>query len=229
VTAPRPWWAPLCSRLVRLGLGWRREPVSRDWGLERGLPVDRHYIETFLGEHRDDIRGQVLEFDADAYARRFGGDRVQQCAVWNLEPDRPGTTIVADLTAAGHIPGGQFDCIICTQVLELVYDLRAALYHLQRLLKPGGVLLVTVPGIGKLDPDWNDCWRFTPHSAGRLFREQFSPDNVAVRGYGNVLAATAFLHGLAAGELTAAEKSHADPEYALLIAVRAVKTPAPVQ
>src|SRR5262252_4733624 len=31
-------------------------PVSRDWGFDRGTPIDRYFVERFLGVHRHDIR-----------------------------------------------------------------------------------------------------------------------------------------------------------------------------
>jgi ubiquinone/menaquinone biosynthesis C-methylase UbiE len=44
---------------------------------------------------------------------------------------------VADLTHADHIPSDTFDCIICTQVLFLIFDVRTAIRTLYRILKPG--------------------------------------------------------------------------------------------
>ena len=42
--------------------GFRRlSPVTNNWGLTRGQPVDRAHIEQFLSQHRGDIRGDVLE------------------------------------------------------------------------------------------------------------------------------------------------------------------------
>ena len=61
------------------------DPVSRVFGLDRGLPVDRWYIERFLEHHADDIRGVVLEFGDDRYTRRFG--RPTQSDVLNVDPD----------------------------------------------------------------------------------------------------------------------------------------------
>jgi hypothetical protein len=46
---------------------------------------------------------------------------------------------------------------------------------------------------------------------------------VKVEAHGNVLAATSFLHGLAAEELRQKELNYRDPSYELLIALRAVK------
>jgi hypothetical protein len=67
-------------------------------------------------------------------------------------------------------------------------------------------------------------WSFTTHSAERLFGEVFPAAHVSVEAHGNVLAAIAFLHGLAVAEVTRAELDHRDPSYELLIAVRAVKS-----
>ena len=70
---------------------------------------------------------------------------------------------------------------------------------------------------------WGDYWRFTTASARRIFEEVFGPENVSVESYGNVLAANAFLHGLAQEELRPDELEFRDPDYELLITVRAVK------
>jgi ubiquinone/menaquinone biosynthesis C-methylase UbiE len=134
---------------------------------------------------------------------------------------------VADLTCASHIPSDTFDCIILTQTLHLIYDVRAALTTLYRILKPGGVLLTTVSGISKISREdmdrWGHHWSFTTRSAQRLFQEFFPEMNVAVDAYGNVLAAIAFLHGLASEELRHEELDYHDRDYQVLITIRAVK------
>ena len=70
---------------------------------------------------------------------------------------------------------------------------------------------------------WGHFWSFTSLSALRLFEEVFPESNVAVEAYGNVLTATAFLHGLVTQELKQKELDHRDPDYELVITVRAVK------
>ena len=113
------------------------------------------------------------------------------------------------------------------QTLQFIYDVCAAVKFLARILKPGGVLLATVPGVSQLGRDeWRDdrCWSFTTQSALRLFNEGFAPDRIEVAAHGNVLAATAFLQGIAAGELHRGELDHHDPGYEMLITVRAVKS-----
>jgi SAM-dependent methyltransferase len=206
----------------------RLNAISGVFGYERGLPIDRHYIEkVFLSARAADVRGRVLEVEDDTYARRFGGDRVVQCDILHVEEGNPKATIVADLTRADHVPSDSFDCIICTQTLQCIYDVRTAVRTLHRILKPRGVLLATLSGISQIsrgDMDrWGEYWRFTTMSARRLFEEVFPPDHVAVEAYGNVLVAIAYLHGLAAQELRQAELDHRDPDYEVLISVRAVK------
>jgi hypothetical protein len=56
-----------------------------------------------------------------------------------------------------------------------------------------------------------------------LFAEVFGDGNIAIGVHGNVLVATAFLQGLAATELTHAELAAYDPQYPVVITVRAVK------
>lgn len=217
-------WPPV--GWVRFGSLRRMTPISRVF-FERGQCVDRYYIENFLATHTQDIRGHVLEIGNDVYMRKFGGARVAKCDVLHVWEGNPKATLVADLTCADPIPSETFDCIILTQTLQYIYDVRAALRHLYRILKPGGVLLATFPGISQIarkDMDrWGDYWRFTTLSAQRIFTEVFPVANVGVKVYGNILAAIAFLQGLAAEELTKEELDYSDPDYEVLIAVRAVR------
>jgi len=205
----------------------RLTPVSRVFGFDRGQCIDRYYIENFLAHHANDIQGHVLEIGDDEYTKSFGGERVTRSDVLHAAEGNTKATIVADLTCANHIPTDTFDCIIFTQTLQFIYDVRAALRTLYRILKSGGVLLATFPGISQIsryDMDrWGDYWRFTTLSARRLFEEVFPPENVTVGAHGNVLVAVAFLHGLSAEELRREELDYHDPDYELIITVRALK------
>ena len=181
----------------------RVTPISKEFGLDRGLPIDRYYIERFLEKHRADIQGRVLEIGAPRYTLKFGGQRVTTSEVLDLSLRKPGVTMVGDLTQADHIPPDSFDCLILTQTLQLIYDVRAALHTSYRILKPGGILLASFPGISRVArafpylERWEDYWRFTIRSAQRIFAELFPQANIEVQAHGNVLAATGFLYGLA--------------------------------
>ena len=205
----------------------RLRPLGRVFGVDRGQPVDRYYIEAFLEQCSADIHGRVLEIGRPVYAGKFGGGRVTQTDVLHARPGNRHATLVGDLATGSGIPRQAFDCMILTQTLLCIYDVRAAVANAHAALKPGGVLLATFPGISQIsryDMDrWGDYWRFTDASARRLFGEVFGYENVTITVRGNVLAACAFLQGLAAQELTNNELDYSDPDYQVLITVRAVK------
>jgi len=204
----------------------RVSPIDRWFGAGRGKPVDRHYVEAVLARYAGDIRGRVLEIGDSSYTRRFGGDRVRRADVFNRFPGGAETTFSGDLSAAHDLPAAAFDCIVFTQTLHLIFDMQAALTALWRSLKPGGVLLVTVPFISTIDRgEWGDSWYWAlaPAALRRLLEHRFGKENVDVTAHGNVLVATAFLYGLAEHELTAAEFDANDPCCPVLVAGRARK------
>lgn len=217
----------LRSRIpVSLGSLRRVKPLSRQFGYDRGLPVDRYYVELFLADHADLIHGRVLEIGDSAYTRRFGGQRVTCREVLNVYPGHPETTIVGDLASAEHIPSDAFDCLVITQTLQFIYELSTAVRTLHRILRPGGTLLATFPGISPMSTDqWAATWYWalTPLSATRLFSDVFGPDNVEVSAFGNVLTSVAFLEGMATRELRRKELDVHDPQFPMLITVRALK------
>jgi SAM-dependent methyltransferase len=220
-------WPPV--GLVRFGSLRRTTPVSRVFGLDRGPRercIDILFIERFLKDHQSDIRGRVLEIGDDRYTKRFGGANVDRSDVLHVRPG-DGATIVADLTSADAVTSESFDCIICTQTLQFIYDVHAAVRTLHRILRPGGVLLASFTGISQIsryDMDrWGDYWRFTTASARRLFEECWPPDHVSVQSQGNALLAVAYLHGLTVDELRPDDVEARDDDFQLVITVRAVK------
>lgn len=212
---------------VNFGSLRRVKPISKVWGLDRGQPVDRYYIEEFLTKHSLDIQGHILEIGDNKYTRMFGKERVIKSEILHISEDDPKATIVADLTQADHVRSNTFDCIICTQTLHLIYDVHSAIQTLYRILKPGGALLVTTPGISQIsryDMDrWGDYWRFTSASLQRITARAFPQDQIFIESYGNVLAAAAFLYGVAADELSEQELDYQDPDYEVIIGIRAIK------
>jgi SAM-dependent methyltransferase len=212
------------TRPARLGTLRRPTPLSDEWGWDRGTPVDRYYIDDFLNANRGDIHGHVLEVKDSTYTERFGSSVVER-AVLDIVPTNPQATIVADLTSASSIPDASYDCVILTQTLQYIYDVRAAIAHAHRILKPSGVLLATVPGLGPIVDDGENryFWNFTQASCEVLFAEAFDEASVDVRGYGNALSAIACLTGMAHEELGVHELDGRDSRFTVLIAIRAVK------
>lgn len=210
------------------GLGHSRRitPVSRDWGYERGMPVDRYYIEQFLQRHADDVRGVVLEVQEPDYTQRFGGSRVTRSEVLDLNAANERATVIADLRDAGNLRSNQFDCIILTQTVHVIDDMDAVVSECARLLVPGGVLLATLPCVSRVCLEYGrdgDHWRVTEAGARALFERAFAASALEVRGLGNALVTTAFTYGLALHELSSDELEFYDPYNPTLVTVRAVK------
>lgn len=207
----------------------RATPVSRIPGKDREISIDRYYTERFLAANAERIRGHVLEFDDDRYTRAFGGDRVTRSDVLHVNPSNPRAPVVADLTGeADQIPSNSFDCIILTQTLPFIHKIHAVVATLHRILKPGGVVLATMGGVTQISrrdkERWGRIGSFTTLSARLLFEAAFPAANLRVDSFGNAHAVTAFLHGLAAEELTPAELDSHDPCYEFLVTVIAVKS-----
>lgn len=205
----------------------RTKPASEIFGIDRGKPIDRYYIEDFLKRHKTDIAGRCLEMGDPSYISRFG-TAVTQTDVMHYVEGNPVATIVGDLTDAPHIPSDTFDCIIFTQSLQMIYDLKAALNTLHRILAPGGVLLLTSAGIGKIarrlgEDDWGEYWHLTTQSTKILLEETFPNATVEIDSYGNVLSTVSFLHGLAAEEIPTEKLDIKDNSYELLVVARAIK------
>ncbi|RFS18718.1 methyltransferase domain-containing protein [Chitinophaga silvatica] len=214
IIAPAPW-----NNLRRL------QPLSTTFGFDRGTPVDRYYIENFLGSHKADIKGSVLEIAESSYSKQFG-ENVKSFEVLHVQAGNQ-VTIVGDLTNKVSLPENNIDCFICTQTFNFIYDFKSAIEGAYHLLKPGGVLLATLAGATQISAydaqRWGDYWRFTAQSATRVFGDVFGADNIEVTSFGNVLTCTAILHGMAVEELTEEELKYQDPVYPIIIAVRAVK------
>jgi SAM-dependent methyltransferase len=206
----------------------RTTPLSDVWGRDRGSPLDRYYIEQFLARERQCIRGHVLEVLDDAYTRRFGVD-VERFDVLDIDGRNANATIVADLQKANDIPSESFDCFILTQTLQFIYDTQSAVENAFRILRPGGVLLCTVPSVSRIARRTleSEYWRFTAAGCRALFGEVFGGDRIRVESQGNVLTAMAFLTGLATEELSQRELDVQDPYFPVVITVRAEKAPSP--
>jgi SAM-dependent methyltransferase len=69
------------------------------------------------------------------------------------------------------IPSSTFDIIVCTEVLELTLNPFFAIEEIYRLLKTGGILLMTTPFDFRIHGPLPDCWRFTEHGIRALLNK----------------------------------------------------------
>lgn len=217
------------TRPVFWGNFRRLQPFSDNFGYSRGRLLDRYYIELFLDQHREKIRGSVLEIADNNYTLQFGGPRVEESSILHVDNKNPKATIVGDLSQASTLPECQFDCIILTQTLQFIYAHQQAVENLHSLLKPGGWLLLTTHGLSRTSPNdanqWGEYWRFTSTSLRKLIATYFSEDKVDVKAHGNVLVAASFLMGLSVEDLSEGELSYQDPNYEVIVTCAAQKGP----
>ena len=222
---PERLWAPPLGT-VKLGDFNRTAPISDSFGFDRGKPIDRYYIENFLGKNANDICGRVLEIGDNDYTVRFGGSKVDKSDVLHVDAGNPSATIVGDLSKSGILPSDAFDCIVLTQTLHLIFDMRKALAELARSLKPGGALLITVPGITRVDRgEWGYTWYWslTDLALAQLLAEFFDEKDILVETSGNVFAAVCFLQGLAVSEVPTSKLDVLDSSFPVIVTAKVVK------
>lgn len=182
----------------------KTKPISSVFGFDRGTPIDRYYIEKFLIENSQYIKGTVLEVADNVYSKKFASSKIKQEILY-VDNTNQNATIIGDLTKPETLPENTVDCFICTQTFNFIYDVKSALEGAKHLLKKDGVLLATVSGLSQIsryDMDrWGDYWRFSDKSLTRLAQEAGFKD-IKVVVYGNVMAATALLQGIAQEDLS---------------------------
>jgi SAM-dependent methyltransferase len=102
------------------------------------------------------------------YACFFEG-RVTNHYVLDVEPG-PSVDVVGD---ARNLPfsSGSMDVVLITQVLEHVPDPVAVIGEIQRVLKPGGTLLLSVPSIFPQHGSPGDYWRYMPQGLHYILRD----------------------------------------------------------
>ncbi|MBK9148629.1 MAG: hypothetical protein IPM12_12540 [Flavobacteriales bacterium] len=202
------------------------EPVSRVFGLDRGTAIDRHYIERFLSANRDRIHGHAMEIGEARYLKAFGAN-LSRAEVLIFGSDPGAGERAGDLTRPESLPKAELEAFICTQTLNFIYDVKSAVAGLHAALKPGGTALVTVAALAPISRHdaerWGDFWRFTPQGVQRMFEDAFGAGNVEVTVFGNSYAATCFIMGFAKDECEEHRLDHADPDYPVVIGIKAIK------
>ena len=203
------------------------KPTSDKFGFDRGTPIDRIYIENFLQSHSSSIKGNVLEIADNTYTTKFGSS-VTKSDILHATNDNPKATIIGDLSTGLNIPENRFDNIILTQTLPFILNFKDAIANAHKSLKDGGSILATVSGLSQIsryDMDrWGEYWRFTNKSMEIAFEEYFGKGNVEVSTFGNVYTAREFLDGKAAEEIDPKAFTYQDPDYQIIIAIKATKS-----
>ena len=153
----------------------------------------------------------------------FGGKNVQKSDILDLDSHNTAATIHADLANAKSVKDNSYDCIIVTHVLGLIPEYEKAIAECYRMLKPNGVLLLTVSCFSPFPTHTQSYWRFTPKGIGFVVGKYFGDNNTTISSYGNVLTGQCFWVGMSQEELTKVQLEYNDPEYPCIATCRAMK------
>lgn len=197
-------------------------PTSRSFGCERGKAIDRYYIENFLDERKEFIKGDTLEIAETTYSVKYGKERIRNAYMLHVKGWGE-NVIKGNLETGEGIEENRFDTAIITQTLMFLYDIQSAAQNIYKMLRPGGTALVTVAGISQVsryDADnWGSYYSFHADAVKRLFESYFREDNIEIVTYGNVKTAISLLYGLCCEDLEESDFQVCDPDYPLIIGV----------
>lgn len=207
---------PFIKHLIRMPV----KPFSRQFGNETGKPIDRYYIENFLDDHKHFIHGDVMEIANHTYTYQFGHD-IRHAFALHINGWGDENTVIGNLVTGEGIQENFVDCFICTQTLQMIYNIHNVVKNIYKALKPRGTLLLTGSGISQLSmndyDNWGEFWRFTEKSMRKLMEEYFGQANVHVQAYGNVKTSICFLYGVCQEELEEEDFKYNDEQYPLIV------------
>jgi SAM-dependent methyltransferase len=195
-------------------------PLSPNWGWDRGGSIDRYYIDAFVMAALRGRYGHFLEFGFPTYKRFVEPGNIEHYDILDVAPYNPEATIVGDVQTLPSDLDGVFDVIICTQVLQLVERPDAAVRRMRGLLKPSGLMILSVPFISKVHEPSADRWRFSRKAVEELL-EPFRLKEVTVAG--NLFSSTCFLLGLGVGDVRRADLDPTDPQHYTVVLATATK------
>ena len=198
--------------------------VANDFGFNRGSPVDRFYIDKFFAKNSQIVTGKCLEFGDTSYIVKYG-KLVSKKVTFNYcdVSSMAGDELMGDISNIDSLPSGLFDCILCVNVLNFIYDTPSALLGLKKLLNSSGRIILTVAGpsahISRYDMDrWGDYWRMTDKALMNLVQDAgFHVEKSET--FGNPYSCSAQLNGLSVEDLIEEKIIPTHPDYQLLVAL----------
>lgn len=207
---------------------WPQEVVSQNMGCDRGVTICRYYVEKFIKDNSKDIVGDVGEIGDNTYTVEYGRANVTNSYIFTADKkyqNEKAEVIYGDLQNGTGCKNNILDCFICTQTLDMIFDVKSAAKNIVNMLKPGAVALITVSGISMIsrydDQRWGHYWSFTETSLRKLF--DYDGNRVEITSFGNPKAAVACLYGLSFKELNKKDLEIRDELVPVVIGVRVVK------
>jgi SAM-dependent methyltransferase len=141
---------------------------------------------TEILRHRALARGRMLDIGCGTkpYATVFGGLVDRHIGV-DVPFTMHGVKAIDAFAPSHRLPfrDSSFDFVLCTEVLEHVPDPGEAWREIGRVLRPGGVTIVTTPFIYRFHEMPHDYWRITPPAHRMMARRAgLEVDSIQTRG-----------------------------------------------
>lgn len=145
-----------------------------DWAyrltyFRQDLSIFRVYQNRLMELYGSRMTGRVLEIGSEPlYPTRKYFPNASAFITSNVGEGRGRVDRLVDVTDMRDFPDGSLDGIVCISVLEHVPDISKAALEMQRVLKPGGGLLLAVP-FAFPHHDVVDFWRLGKDAYTLLF------------------------------------------------------------
>jgi SAM-dependent methyltransferase len=148
-------------------------PRLNDWSVRS---KDPHYIHYYflISDVKEALetyaRGNFLDLGCGnkPYETIYNSLTKRQTGCDAIQSDKNRVEVIC-LATDLKFESNSFDSILCTQVMEHVYDHNTMMKEIFRVLKPGGHIVLTVPFAWELHEEPYDFFRFTPHALKELF------------------------------------------------------------
>lgn len=208
-------------------------PVERAQGALIGKSIKRFYVDNYIYKNRRSIRGVVGEMEDRRYTELYGDTRrIRESYIIEHYVDFPENErfgLDMDLSTGEGVIAEKFDCFICTQTLTYIINLEKAIDSLIKMLKQGGILLITFPGMlhrasaQELDA-YKPLYGILPSAIHKLLTPYLDNIEYSMEVYGNVKCAVATLYGIPSDVFTEEEMLKKDEDYPLLVGMKIKKT-----
>lgn len=137
--------------------------LTKRIGRALSAKLTRLTLDRFIVAHGSSGRTLDLGAQTGPYAAHF-----PRRVALDLHPG-PGVHVVGDAQALGFADAS-FDVVLCTEMLEHVPEPQRAIDEMRRVLRPGGLLLLTTRFLFPIHDAPHDYFRYTKYGLRHLLR-----------------------------------------------------------